>query len=416
MKMGRGGNVRTVLSLFTGAGGLDLGLESAGFEPALCVEIDEDSRQTLKLNRPHWRRSEPGDVHALDPGQLLEQAGLKQRELTMLAGGPPCQPFSKSMYWSTGDAPRLRDRRARTLDAYLDVVEAALPQVVLLENVRGLAFNGKDEGLRLLKTGLLEINRKCRTSYDPQTITLNAADYGVPQIRERVFVIASIDGRQIKPPESSHGAGTNKQPYLTAWDAIGDLNGNMWPDELDASGRWAGLLPSIPEGQNYLWHTPRNAAKGGEPLFGWRTRFWSFLLKLAKCQPSWTIQAVPGPATGPFHWKSRLLSIEEMCRLQTFPEGYRIVGAYRSAHRQVGNAVPSAIGELIGLEVRKQFLGERVRKDLRMLPERRLDCPPPERVASVDHKYLRLRAEHGDHPGSGRGPGALRREIVDAQV
>ena len=82
----------------------------------------------------------------------------------------------------------------------------------------------------------------------------------------------------------------------------------------------ADLLPAIPEGENYLFHTNRGA---GVPLFGWRTRFWNFLFKLAKDRPSWTIQARPGPATGPFHWTNRRLSARELCRLQTFPDGLR---------------------------------------------------------------------------------------------
>jgi DNA (cytosine-5)-methyltransferase 1 len=409
-------NDLSVLSLFTGAGGLDLGLEAAGFEPALCVEIDSDSCKTLRQNRPGWRLSTPGDIHKLEPAQLLRQSGLRPRQLTLLAGGPPCQPFSKSMYWSTGDAPRLRDPRAKTLHAYLDVVAATLPQVLLLENVRGLAFDGKDEGLRFLERGLREINNRHSTSYVPQTITINAADYGVPQIRERIFVLASIDGRQIEMPGPTHGVGSNREPVLTAWDAIGELDASTWPAELNASGRWAALLPAIPEGKNYLWHTPRNAENGGEPLFGWRTRFWSFLLKLAKAQPSWTIQAAPGPATGPFHWKSRLLSVEEMCRLQTFPREYVIMGSRRSAHRQVGNAVPSAIGELLGLEVRRQLCGDRVRRSLRLLPKRAALCPSPERLSRVPRQYLNLRAGHHEHPGPGLGPAARRRERAEGRA
>lgn len=411
--MSRSPKDHSVLSLFTGAGGLDLGLEAAGFQPVLCVELDSDSRETLARNRPGWRLSDPGDIHQLEPRELLRQAGLKPRQLSLLAGGPPCQPFSKSMYWTTGDAPRLRDPRAKTLHAYLDVVEATLPQVLLLENVKGLAFDGKDEGIRLLERGLRRINAEHSTSYIPQIITINAADYGVPQVRERVFVVASIDGRQLELPEPTHGEGPNKEPVLTAWDAIGELDVDSWPEELEPSGRWARLLPSVPEGQNYLWHTPRNAENGGEPLFGWRTRFWSFLLKLAKALPSWTIQAEPGPATGPFHWKSRLLSIEELARLQTFPCGYTIVGSRRSAHRQVGNAVPSALGELLGLEVRRQLFGDRVRRTLRLLPERQSDCPPPERVARVPDEYLKRRAQHRDHPGTGLGPGARLRDRAE---
>ena len=354
--------------------------------------------------------SEPGDIHQIEPDVLVRQTGLKPRQLTLLAGGPPCQPFSKSAYWSNGHSERLKDPRAKTLQAFINIVNAALPYILLLENVNGLAYTGKDEGIRLLQRGIAMINHRHGTRYALQTIRVNAADYGVPRFAsDCTFSQPSMVSSSRCP---SHHMGEEppiRRPFATAWDSIGDLGGNSWPADLDVSGRWARLLPSIPEGRNYLWHTPGNAANGGKPLFGWRTRFWSFLLKLAKAQPSWTIQAAPGPATGPFHWQNRLLSIEEMCRLQTFPLGYAIVGSRRSAHRQVGNAVPSAIGELFGLELRRQFLDERVRKGLRLIPDRRLDCPPPKKVAPVPSEYLNLCANHHRHPGTGLGPAARRR-------
>lgn len=408
--MSRISNDLNVLSLFTGAGGLDLGLEAAGFEPVLCVEVDEDSRATLKKNRPKWQLASPGDIHALDPDEILDQAGIKPRELRLLAGGPPCQPFSKSAYWANGSGSRLQDPRARTLHAYLRVVEAALPEVLLLENVKGIAYKDKDEGIKLLRRELAAINRRRRTRYALQEIHLNTAAYGIPQMRERVFLVATIEGRTLKLPSATHGDAAGLDRYRTAWDAIGHLDCEDWQPELNPKGRWAALLPSIPEGQNYLWHTPRNPQKGSEPLFGWRTRYWSFLLKLAKSVPSWTIQAFPGPATGPFHWRSRLLSIEELCRLQTFPEGYEIVGTRLSAHRQVGNAVPSAIAELIGLEIRRQLFGDRVRRMLRLTPDARNDCPPAVRPTRVPKEYLHLRGRHSAHPGTGLGPGARQRE------
>lgn len=410
-KNGRPPEKRAVMSLFTGAGGLDLGLEAAGLSIRLCVEVDEDARETLRSNRPSWKLAEPGDIHEIAPEDLLEQSGLARGEVTLLAGGPPCQPFSKSAYWSNGASRGLRDPRAKTLQAYLDVVEVALPQVLLLENVKGLASNGKDEGLQLLRNELQRINRRYKTNYDLQVITINAADYGVPQLRERVFILASVDGRTLEVPPATHGDAEGLTPYCTAWGAIGDLDSDKWPPELNPTGKWAGLLKSIPEGQNYLWHTPRG---DGEPLFGWRTRYWSFLLKLAKRQPSWTIQADPGPATGPFHWRSRLLSIEEMARLQTFPAGYTIRGDRRSGHRQIGNAVPCAIGELLGLEIRRQLLGERVRRNLRLIPSPREGCPAPARRAKVPQRYLALRASHPEHPGTGLGPGARDRDTMNA--
>ena len=398
----------SVLSLFAGAGGFDLGLEAAGFETRLCVEIDDDARATLRRNRPRWALATPGDVYEHSAKDLLELAGVKAKELDLLAGGPPCQPFSKSGYWSAGDSKRLDDPRAATLDAYLRVVEAALPRVVLLENVQGLTFDGKDEGLRLLKSAFESINRRARTSYRVTVLHLNAADYGVPQFRERVFIVASRSGSAIQAPAPTHGDAQDLEPYRTAWDAIGDLDVEDWPQNLSAGGKWAGLLPSIPEGQNYLWHTPR---AGGEPLFGWRTRYWSFLLKLAKNRPSWTLQAEPGPATGPFHWKSRLLSVRELCRLQTFPDSYAIEGDRRSAQRQLGNAVPCVLAEVVGLEIRRQLLGADVsRTTPQLLTKRRRSCPPPERTARVPKEYLALRGRHRPHAGPGLGPGARRRE------
>src|SRR5205823_4834349 len=229
----------------TGAGGLDLGLEAAGFRTQLCVEVDRDARETLKRNRPNWNLATPGDVHKHAPADLLALAELNEGELDLLAGGPPCQPFSKSGYWSTGDAKRLDDPRAATLRAYLGVVEAALPRAILLENVQGLTFNGKDEGFQLLDRGLQRINRRKKTNYQVTVLHLNAARYGVPQLRERVFVVASRSGGIFKEPAQTHGDGEGLEPYRTSWDAIGDLDVLDWPAALAPTGKWAGLLPSI---------------------------------------------------------------------------------------------------------------------------------------------------------------------------
>ena len=400
---------RLVLSLFTGAGGLDLGLEAAGFSVAICVEIDDDARETLRENRPDWKLASPGDIHKVKPEEILAQAQVQKGDIDLMAGGPPCQPFSKSAFWSNGGTDGSQDPRADCIFSYFDVVEAALPRVFLLENVRGFASLGeREDTLDPLRERLDAINRRWGTRYQLQVLHINSASYGVPQIRERVFVLASIDGRFMELPSPTHGSGEGLEPFRTAWDALGDLDTMDWSPELAPTGKWADLLSSIPEGSNYLWHTARG---GGEPLFGWRTRFWSFLLKLSKCKPSWTIQAEPGPATGPFHWANRNLSIEELARLQTFPDEFRFVGNRRSVHRQIGNAVPCAIGELLGLEIRRQLLGDYLlRGRLRLVPEMRDDCPPAHPTQPVSHAYLHLLGEHPDHPGAGLGPGRIWRE------
>lgn len=399
----------TSLSLFTGAGGLDIGLEAAGFLTSLCVEVDPICRTTLSNNRPLWNKADPSDIHQIILDDLMVQACLKEPgDLDLLAGGPPCQPFSKSGYWVNGGAKRLDDPRAGTLKAYLDVIEHTLPKVFLLENVKGLAFRGKDEGLQLLKAQLNLINKRHNCQYQITSFHLNCADFGVPQLRERIFILGSRNGALFSPPEPTHTCAEidpryQQQRYLNTWDAIGDLEDKEWDDELLTSGKWSDLLPTIPEGHNYQWHTPGN---GGAPLFGHRTRFWSFLLKLAKNKPSWTLQAAPGPATGPFHWNNRRLSVQEMARLQTFPDNYTFAGKYKSAQRQIGNAVPPAIGYLLGAEIRKQLFGENVRYQQCFIPSIRQDCPEPERRKRLPKKYWHLRGQHAAHPGSGLGPAA----------
>lgn len=403
----------SVVSLFSGAGGLDLGLEAAGYTVRLCVEIDPAARATLRRNRPAWPLAEPGDIHRLSPSALLAQANVAPGEIDLLAGGPPCQPFSKSGYWSSGDSQRLADPRSATLKAYLRVVATLLPRVLLLENVRGIAFAGKDEGIQFLLRGLRLINRKHGTNYRAHVVCVNAADYGVPQLRERVFLVASRDGEAFVLPAATHGIGPGLEPYRTAWDAIGDLNDLPSDPSLRVMGKWSDLLPSIPEGLNYLWHTQR---QGGTPLFGWRCRYWSFLLKLAKDRPSWTLQAAPGPATGPFHWANRRLSIRELARLQTFPDSYSFDPSYAVARKQIGNAVPCLVGEIIGKAIRRQLLHETVPEDTPLyLPQRRGLPPRPERRRPVPTKYLVLRSTYAPHPGPGLGPAASRWSELDRE-
>lgn len=399
-----------VLSLFTGAGGLDLGLEAAGFDIIGCVEKDADARKTLQYNRPKWPLARKRDIHDYPPEDLLSEFRIGERELTIISAGPPCQPFSKSGWWANGSSRRMEDSRADTLRALLNITEAALPEILIIENVAGLIYAGKDEAVAEVQQSLERINGRRGTRYSLSTLRIRSDQYGVPQKRYRVFLLACREGALVAAPRPTHASSSvTGERELTAWDAIGHLDGSYDPetDSVRLRGQWGELVPSIPEGQNYLWHTTRG---GGQPLFGWRTRYWTFLLKLAKQQPAWTIQAHTGPATGPFHWKNRRLAVEELCRLQTFPNQYRIEGPDPSARRQVGNAVPAAIGELIGLALKSQVLGVDADLRLSLLPARRDDCPEPEPTAPVPTKYLYLaKLEHRAHPGTGLGPSALKR-------
>jgi len=403
-----------VISLFTGAGGLDLGLEAAGFDIAVCVENDSDSKRSLKKNRPRWKLMEPGDIHQHSPQEILQAAQIRPREAYVLSAGPPCQPFSKAAMWANCQIPGYWDARGRILKAMMRVIAAALPRFIILENVEALGQSGKNGGFRMLRRGMENINRLHGTKYRWNVLNINAADYGVPQVRKRLFFIADREGRTFLPPGQTHfppRLGQYGGTYATAWQAIGDLDTKNQDPRLSPRGKWRDLIASIPEGHNYLWHTSRGA---GLPLFGWRTRYWSFLLKLDKNRPSWTIPASPGPATGPFHWANRMLSIRELLRLQAFPDDYDISGSYLSGRRQIGNAVPPLVAEVLGLEIRRQWLGDRIEHKFVFLPRRVDKKPTHSRVHRVPEKFLELAGIHRDHPGHGRGPRAMRQKEEQA--
>jgi len=408
----------TVVSLFTGAGGLDYGFEAAGFRTALALDFDHDSCETIRQNRD-WPVIED-DIHNVRIQDLLETGGVKCGEPDVLIAGPPCQPFSKSSYWAAGAPGRLRYPRAVTLDGFLRVLEGTLPQTFLLENVHGIAYSEKDEGIAHLNREIAAINTRTKSNYRPVPAVLNAAKYGVPQLRERFFMVASRDGRSFRfPGETFRAADLEEREllklptYRTAWDALADIEPAV-DEDLEVRGKWADLLPSIPEGWNYIWHTERG---GGVRLFGWRRRYWTFLLKLSKAIPSWTIQAQPGPAVGPFHWKNRRLSTRELGRLQTFPDDVAIAGSRTSVQRQVGNAVPSLLAEVIAREIRTQLLGHSaLRTNLQLLPPDRSPAPAPEPIEPVADKYAKLIGHHPAHPGTGRGPRYAKRINVEVPV
>lgn len=398
----------SAISIFTGSGGLDYGFEAAGFCTRVAVECDPTCVATLSRNRRWQVIDEP--IETVLSEDLLYQGGVSPGEADILIGGPPCQPFSKAAYWATGQSRRLRDPRANTLEQYLRVLEDARPGAFLLENVEGLGFRGKSEGLELIKRGLNRINAKHGTNYRAAIAVLNAAEYGVPQMRRRLFVVGSRDGTEFVFPTPTHhdsSRGEGADPYLTAWDALYDIP-EPNDEALRVRGKWADLLPSIPEGHNYLWHTERG---GGAPLFGWRRRYWSFLLKLARNRPSWTLPAQPGPATGPFHWNDRRLSFSEMKRLQTFPSSIDLHGSYSEVQRQLGNAVPSLLAEVIAKEIKRQFFkGRRTSGQLKLAIPRATHPPSAHLIVKqVPRKYLAKSGQHSAHPGTGRGFRALQR-------
>ena len=386
----------TVLSLFAGAGGLDIGLEAAGLQTLAYLENNEDCRATLERNRPSWKRLEPGDAVEAARTTRARDLGLSVGELDVVAAGPPCQPFSSAAQWRSSGRLGMADDRAATVHATIDLVRAFQPRVLLIENVVG--FLRADHGaVAVLRAGLDEINRDCKTRYALDYAVVDAASYGVPQHRRRAIVVASREGRALSLPQPTH-----RDKPISAWDAIGDL---PEPDEDPMPlGTWArNLLPSVPEGGNYQWLTAKG---GGEELFGYRTRYWSFLLKLARDRPSWTLSASAGPSTGPFHWNNRQLTVRERLRLQSFPDSWRVAGSTRAQVRMAGNATPPLLAEVIGRALVSQLVDQDA--EFGALPEllrrRWARVPQPVDPVPVPARLRFLIGKKSAHPGAGQGP------------
>jgi len=383
----------TLLSVFSGAGGLDLGLEHAGFRVIGCIEKDPAARATLQANRPSWPILEPSEVNRLSRQLAPEDVDLRRGELSLLAGGPPCQSFSKAAQWSPNGRLGLRDQRASCLAGFFRLIDAFLPKVVLMENVPGFV-SGSTTCLSRIERRFQAINRRSGFRYHLDWRILDAADYGVPQHRRRAIVVAARDAGPFIWPVPTHTVNR-----VSAWDA---LCSTPPPANPRTATGWLRLLPTIPEGHNYIWHTRRG---GGKPLFGYRTRYWTFLLKLAKNRPSWTISAQPGPFAGPFHWDNRPLSIEERLRLQSLPPSWRVVGSERERIRQVGNATPPLLAEAIGRAIARQHFGRQYCSPLHLcIPIAKQGAPKPAFLTPIPRDLLGRLGDHADHPGAGRGP------------
>ena len=393
----------TLLSVFSGFGGMDLGFSRAGFETIDCIEIEPDAVESIRLNRPGLAHIAPVDINEICASDYRKSLGLRRKELDVLAAGPPCQPFSSAGRWTDRGWRGLQDPRAECLVSFLNLVDEFLPKVLVIENVLGF-LRGETSAASLLKRAFDDINSRNKTLYDLHWEEVDAADFGVPQRRRRAIIVATSDGKLFKWPQASH-----RDTPVRAFDALRDVR---IADKPTATGKWAKLLPSIPEGQNYLWHTARG---GGKNLFGYRTRYWSFLLKLAKNKPSWTLSAQPGPSTGPFHWENRPLAIEEALRLQSFPASYKVYGTRRSCLLQVGNATPPLLAEVLGRQIGEERFDLSYAKPPTLRIARARCVPAPDRVAAVPKKY----ASHHGNPfcasGIRAGPEAENRIRLDRQ-
>jgi DNA (cytosine-5)-methyltransferase 1 len=341
----RMGDIRT-LSLFSGAGGLDLGFHRSGFNILTAVELESKYCRTLEANCEHFFGTRVDvinqDVTRFDPSKI------KTSGVDCIIGGPPCQTFSAAGRRS-GGVIGTNDKRGQLYETYCSLLDTLRPPVFVFENVYGLPGANGGKPWR-------EIVRAFHDhGYELFFEVVDSADYGVPQHRERLIMVGVRGGSQFRFPLPTHGPDSpTSVPLVSVLDAIGDLQSKHERFSEGLGGLYGHLLPEVPEGLNYAFFT----AEMGHPypVFAWRSKFHDLLYKVDRNSPCRTIKANPGKFTGPLHWKNRHFTAGELKRLQTFPDEYQIVGSYKQVLEQVGNSVPPRLAEVIATSVREQIL------------------------------------------------------------
>ena len=347
-----------VVDLFAGAGGFGIASRVVGADLRLSVELDHWACETLRLNETDGRHAiHEGSVLNLNGDSLRELAGLTSSEPLVVVGGAPCQPFSKNAYWTDpGEDSRLRlafyrgdqdvyqrppsitepkpDERRDLLSEFARLTIEAKADGFVLENVPSVFHPRNRQTFQFFIDTLKEAGMQI------SVFKGNSAEFGVPQKRERIFILGAR-ARFPSLPEVTHSGEPSifLNPFVTVGDAISAFSDDAFfePEEV-ISGRWADHLAYVPPGWNYKAHTAW--AGHPKPTFEAESRFWNFLLKLHPERVSWTVAASPGPWTGPFHWETRRLRTPELAAIQGFPEGYRFAGRRRERVKQIGNAVP----------------------------------------------------------------------------
>lgn len=336
-----------VASFFAGAGGLDLGFTQAGFDVVYASDIDQDCCQTLRMNRG-TSTSKDSDIHCGDI-RTIDFSALP-KDIDLVVGGPPCQSFSASGRRAGGAAGRLDDR-GNLFEAYRDIIGHLNPEAFVFENVRGILATNKGKDWSDIVAAFNELG------YAVNFRLLDAADYGVPQHRERVFLVGHRSDNPFLFPRPLFGPDSkDKKPHVSPEQAFKHLKNDHNVGDLTlAGGRYSHLLASVPEGENYLFFT----AKRGHPnpIFAYRSRFSDFLYKAHRKYPMKTIIASPGKYTGPLHWDNRYFSITEYMAIQGFPQGHLFFGDRASVIKQIGNSVSPKIAFRLAQAVADQIFG-----------------------------------------------------------
>lgn len=346
------------LSLFSGAGGLDVGFAQAGFHAVQMVEFDSRFIPTLESNCSEGKILAGAtpvcqDVRKYEPPTALE--------VDFIIGGPPCQTFSAAGR-RAGGVLGTTDQRGQLFEAYVELLKQLKPRAFLFENVYGITGANGGRDWERIRTAFQT------AGYDVYHRILDSADYGVPQHRERMFIVGVEQSLRTayRFPCPTHGLDSpNHLPYYTAAQAISGASISAHELGATVNGRYGGLLSEVPPGLNYSYFTEKLGHP--RPVFAWRSKFSDFLYKADPDRPVRTIKAQGGQYTGPFHWEDRPFGLAELKRLQTFPDAYRIVGGRSTIIHQIGNSVPPQLARILAASILSQIFGARLPFELPLL-------------------------------------------------
>lgn len=371
----------TVLSLFSGAMGLDLGLEQAGFDVRLCVEMDKDCCETIRRNRPHLPLIDR-DITTVSMEEMLAQSGLSGRSVFCVAGGPPCQSFS-----SGGKRAAVNDVRGSLFLEFVRVVRETNPLYFIFENVaqivtaalrhrpiterpgrnwnlsaysqpsKARTVTSEDDALPLEAEELsgtairFILDTFASLGYYLTFGVVNAADYGVPQRRLRFFMLGSRVTTNLSLPAPTHASSgaTGLRPWVTLRDALRGL-ADANPLHSSYTDDVRRFFAQVPPGGNWR-HLPPNlqpeALGDAYEAGGGKTGFFR---RLAWDEPAPTIIGKPNRKSSAICHPDYLrpLTVRECARLQQFPDDWQFVGGMHTQYTQIGNAVPVGLGQAIG--------------------------------------------------------------------
>lgn len=343
------------LSLFSGGGGLDIAFHDACFEIIEMVELEAKYVQTLQKNSQRGKWLNGSKPVCMDIRNYIPVPDL---EVDFVIGGPPCQTFSAAGRRAAGVAGTT-DRRGTLFQEYVRILKLLQPKGFLFENVYGITGANQGEAWQEIQEAFKEVG------YSIYFRILDAADYGVPQHRERLFIVGVKKGKYLFPYPTHGFDSLDQQQYYSAAQAVEGLETS--DIEARLGGRFGHLLNDIPPGLNYSFYTKEMGYPN--PIFSWRSKFSDFLYKADPDTPVRTIKAQGGQYTGPFSWKNRRFSISELKRLQTIPDDYEVVGNRQVAIEQIGNSVPPQLGRILALSILDQIMDVGLPFDLAYLPQ-----------------------------------------------